>query len=103
MLKKKKQIQKTISDQDSNLSLDLGDEVQSDVEIQLDAYEWLEGKTQDILNLLSKTFYEKQAYGKSLLYPRMIRSLDDQWSKSENSRRYFSPIPNLIFNGSVLE
>ncbi|WP_049237798.1 DUF262 domain-containing protein [Moraxella canis] len=98
LLKKKKQIQKTISDQDLNLSLDLGDEVQSDVEIQLDAYEWLEGKTQDILNLLSKTFYEKQAYGKSPLYPRMIRSLDDQWSKSENSRRYFSPIANLIFN-----
>lgn len=99
LLKKMKQIEKIKNNNEGdNFELDLGEEVQNDINTQLNAYEWLEGKTQEILSLLSKTFYEKQAYGKSPLYPRMIRSLDDQWSKNEKSKKYFSPIANLIFN-----
>lgn len=98
LLKKKRQIEKVKNGEDTNLSLDLGKEIEDNVKSQLNAYEWLENKTHEILSLLSKTFYEKQAYGTSPLYPRMIRSLEDQWSKSENSRKYFSPIAHLIFN-----
>lgn len=98
LLKKTKQIEKIKNNEDVNLLLDLGEDVENDLSSQLNAFEWLDGKTQEVLSLLSKTFYEKQAYGKSPLYPRMIRSLDDQWSKNEKSRKYSSPIANLIFN-----
>lgn len=65
---------------------------------KLVAYNWLDGKTQEILHLLAKTFYEKQPYGKMPLYPRMIRSLEDQWSKNDKYIQYNSPIAHLIFN-----
>src|SRR5690606_2692374 len=29
---------------------------------------------------------------------RMIRSIDDQWSKNSTTKKYDSPIANLIFN-----
>lgn len=98
LLKKIAQIEKIKSDESKNPSLDLGEESKDAIDLQLDAYEWLDGKTQEILILLSRTFYEKQPYGRSPLYPRMIRSLDDQWSKNDKSKRYFSPIAHLIYN-----
>ena len=62
------------------------------------ALEWLDGQSREALSALSDTFYEKYSFGRSPLYPRMIRSIDDQWSKSSTTKKYNSPIANLIFN-----
>lgn len=97
-LKKKSQIEKIKNDKQENLSLNLGEESDNFVNTQFDAYKWLDGKTQEILILLARTFYERQPWGEAPLYPRMIRSLDDQWSKTESSKTYDSPIANLIYN-----
>ena len=94
--KKLNQIEKTLNDNGSQL--DFGSESKISIERQLDAFEWLDGRAREVLSLLAKTFYEKQSYGKCPLYPRMIRSLDDQWSKSERNKKYHSPVANLIFN-----
>lgn len=97
-LKKMKQIEKVLNGEGENLSINFGEEFSDEVRYNLDAYEWLNGQVSIILNLLSKTFYEKQSYGECPLYPRMIRSLDDQWSKKGKNKKYDSPIANLIFN-----
>lgn len=70
----------------------------SELESHVTAIEWLDGQTREVLSALSETFYEKYSFGKSPLYPRMIRSIDDQWSKGTATRKYDSPIANLIFN-----
>ncbi|OTG78520.1 hypothetical protein B9T23_00010 [Acinetobacter terrae] len=69
-----------------------------ELESQMTAFEWLDGQTREALSALSDTFYEKYSFGRSPLYPRMIRSIDDQWSKNSTTKKYDSPIANLIFN-----
>lgn len=97
-LRKMKQIEKTLSEEGENLSINFGEEFTDEIRDKLEAYEWLDGQVSAVLDLLSKTFYEKQSYGKCPLYPRMIRSLDDQWSKNDKNKKYDSPVANLIFN-----
>lgn len=79
-------------------SLDFGEDINTETDNILQALEWLDGQTKEVLSLLEDTFFEKHRSGQSPLYPRMIRSLDDQWSKSARERKYQSPIANLIFN-----
>lgn len=74
------------------------EEIPEELERNITAFEWLDGQTKVVLSSLADTFYEKHAFGRSPLYPRMIRSLDDQWSKSVNDKKYDSPIAHLIFN-----
>jgi hypothetical protein len=57
---------------------------------------WLDGQARRVMEELAATFHERQAYGDSPLYPRMIRSFDDQWSRSAQNAKYESPIANLI-------
>ncbi|WP_273453389.1 DUF262 domain-containing protein [Nevskia ramosa] len=58
--------------------------------------QWLEGQTLRVLSELDATFVNRQPYGDSPLYPRMIRSFDDQWSRSKQNAKYRSPIARLI-------
>ena len=90
----KNKIEKTF-DQEQN-SLDFGAERAEELQSFRDAFEWLDGQTRQVIDALSSTFYEKYPYGETPLYPRMIRSLDDQWSKSAKSRKYNSSIAHLI-------
>lgn len=57
---------------------------------------WMDGQTLRLIDELASTFHEKQASGDSPRYPRMIRSFDDQWSRSLTNAKYFSPIAHLI-------
>ncbi|ENX40070.1 DUF262 domain-containing protein [Acinetobacter courvalinii] len=75
-----------------------GAEISLELESHITALEWLDGQTKEALSALADTFYEKYSFGKSPLYPRMIRSIDDQWSKSPANKKYDSPIANLTFN-----
>lgn len=61
-------------------------------------FDWLDGQIKQLLSALSGTFYEKHPHGETPLYPRMIRSLDDTWSKSLKNRKYSSPIAYLTFS-----
>jgi hypothetical protein len=58
---------------------------------------WLENIGKKVLGELEGTFIERQRSGDSPIYPRMIRSFDDKWSKARTHAKYFSPIANLIF------
>lgn len=78
--------------------LSKGEDIPSDIKQKYEALEWLDGQTLEVLSALADTFYEKYPFGKSPLYPRMIRSIDDQWSKNPLTKRYESPIASLIFN-----
>jgi len=60
------------------------------------ALHWIDGQARRVVEELAATFYEKQAYGDSPLYPRMIRSFDDQWSRTAQHAKYESPIAHLI-------
>jgi hypothetical protein len=60
------------------------------------ALHWIDGQARRVVEELAATFFEKQAYGDSPLYPRMIRSFDDQWSRTEQHAKYESPIAHLI-------
>lgn len=57
---------------------------------------WLDGQARRILDELQSTFIEKHTFGDSPIYPRMIRSFDDQWSRSKTNATYSSPIAHLI-------
>jgi hypothetical protein len=59
---------------------------------------WLDGQTLNLLDGLATTFHDKQPSGDSPLYPRMIRSFDDQWSRNKGLAQYQSPIAHLIFS-----
>jgi len=58
---------------------------------------WLENIGKKVLGELEGTFIERQRSGDSPIYPRMIRSFDDKWSKQKVHAKYYSPISNLIF------
>jgi hypothetical protein len=58
---------------------------------------WLENIGEKVLGELEGTFIERQRSGDSPIYPRMIRSFDDKWSKQKVYAKYLSPISNLIF------
>lgn len=58
---------------------------------------WLENIGKKVLGELEGTFIERQRSGDSPIYPRMIRSFDDKWSKQKIHAKYSSPISNLIF------
>lgn len=79
-------------------ALDNEDEITPELESHIMALEWLDGQTKSVLSALADTFYEKHSFGKSPLYPRMIRSIDDQWSKNNLYKKYESPIAHLTFN-----
>jgi hypothetical protein len=57
---------------------------------------WLNGQALRIVQELSSTFHERQAYGNAPPYPRMIRSFDDQWARNSDHAIYNSPISHLI-------
>lgn len=63
-----------------------------------DSEKWLVGQTANMLDHLASTFHEKQSYGDAPLYPRMIRSFDDQWSKNKQYAKYASPIAYFLNN-----
>lgn len=94
-IKYKNKIEKIIADEVQN-SLDFGDEKEDELQNFRNAFEWLDGQTRQVINALASTFYEKYPYGETPLYPRMIRSLDDQWSKTSKKRKYNSSIAHLI-------
>lgn len=60
------------------------------------AEQWLNGQTLRVLAELESTFLNRQPFGDAPHYPRMIRSFDDQWSRSKASAKYNSPIARLI-------
>lgn len=60
-----------------------------------DAELWLNGQALRLVEELSSTFHERQAYGDAPPYPRMIRSFSDQWARSANNAIYVSPIAYL--------
>ncbi|HUW34113.1 MAG TPA: DUF262 domain-containing HNH endonuclease family protein [Planctomycetota bacterium] len=62
----------------------------------------LYSETINILQMLGAAFYERKNFGTTPIYPRLIRSFDDQWAKDEKLKRYESPIANLIYSYSVL-
>jgi hypothetical protein len=57
---------------------------------------WLDGQARRIVDELQSTFVERHPFGDSPLYPRMIRSFDDQWSRAKVNAKYESPIANLV-------
>ena len=57
---------------------------------------WLDGATLRILEDVASTFFERQPSGDSPIYPRIIRSFDDQWSRTTTNAQYTSPIAHLI-------
>ncbi len=59
--------------------------------------QWLDGQARSIIDKLEHTFLERQPYGDAPLYPRMIRSFHDQWSRSKASAQYRSPIAYLTW------
>lgn len=59
---------------------------------------WLDGQTLRLIDELASTFFDRRPSGDSPLYPRMIRSFDDQWSQSRANARYSSPIAYLILS-----
>lgn len=61
-----------------------------------EAERWIDGQSRRVIDELQQTFIERQAFGDAPLYPRMIRSFDDQWSRSKTSAQYNSPIAYLI-------
>lgn len=95
--KKKTSVENALNSQQQS-NLDFGEEANSEVDNILQAFEWLDGQAKSVLSDLENVFFEKHAFGRSPLYPRMIRSLDDQWSRDANQKKYQSPIANLIFN-----
>lgn len=67
-------------------------------EENMEAFKWLDGKTIDVLTDLALTFYENYGRGNSPFYPRMIRSLEDSWSRDKDKCHYHSPAAHLTFN-----
>ncbi|WP_440597857.1 DUF262 domain-containing protein [Acidovorax sp. 22279] len=59
--------------------------------------QWLDGQSRSIIDKLEHTFVERQPFGDSPLYPRMIRSFDDQWARSKANAQYKSPIAYLTW------
>ena len=70
---------------------------QPDVEEDKGRYQ-LYSETINILQNLGQSFYETRNYGASPIYPRLIRAFDDQWSTDTKTKKYDSPIANLIFS-----
>ncbi|MEW5943257.1 MAG: DUF262 domain-containing HNH endonuclease family protein [Pseudomonadota bacterium] len=62
------------------------------------AEKWLDGQTLRLIDELASTFFDRRPSGDSPLYPRMIRSFDDQWSQSLAHAQYRSPIAYLILS-----
>ena len=70
---------------------------QPDVEKDKGRYQ-LYSETINILQNLGQSFFETRNYGASPIYPRLIRAFDDQWSTDTKTKKYESPIANLIFS-----
>ena len=56
---------------------------------------WLDGQARHVIDALFQTFIERHSFGESPLYPRMIRSFDDQWSRTKALAIYKSPVAHL--------
>jgi hypothetical protein len=59
-------------------------------------HNWLDERCVMLLEELRETFVEIHRVGDAKLYPRMIRSFQDQWAHSAVNARYTSPIARLI-------
>lgn len=58
--------------------------------------EWVNSLAQGVLGNLKKTFCDEYDYGDLQFYPRMIRSIDDQWARTKKFVKYESPIAKLV-------
>lgn len=65
--------------------------------IEMEALDWLNSLAQSVLGNLKKTFCDEYDYGDLKFYPRMIRSIDDQWARSKKLVKYESPIAKLVY------
>lgn len=92
---KDKAINKYESEQENESSIEEDTHSIQDV---ISLFDWLDGQIKELLSVLSGTFYEKQSHGETPFYPRMIRSLDDTWSRSIKNRKYASAIAHLTFS-----
>jgi hypothetical protein len=61
-------------------------------------HKWLDERCVMLLEELRETFVEIHRVGDAKLYPRMIRSFQDQWAHSSEHARYTSPIARLILD-----
>ncbi len=59
-------------------------------------HSWLNDRCVMLSEELRDTFVEVHRVGDAKLYPRMIRSFQDQWAHSSANARYTSPIARLI-------
>ncbi len=59
-------------------------------------HNWLNDRCVMLSEELRDTFVELHRIGDAKLYPRMIRSFQDQWAHSSTNARYTSPIARLI-------
>ena len=69
-----------------------------------DSYLWLYNKAQELCSALEKTYQIDKVHGEKdenhnyRYYPRIIRSLDDSWSRKKKHAQYSSPVANYLFN-----
>ena len=61
-----------------------------------DVTNWLQNRSSDVLLNLKETFLIEKPRGERPLYPRIIRSIHDQWSVESKLALYVSPIASLI-------
>jgi uncharacterized protein with ParB-like and HNH nuclease domain len=67
------------------------------------AYAWIFDRSREICSYLSTTFQIDMVHGQSnegkeyKWYPRMIRSLEDTWSREVKTAKYNSPIAHYLF------
>lgn len=92
---KDKAIKKYETEQENDDSVE---EYTDSIQDIISLFDWLDGQIKELLSVLSGTFYEKQSHGETPFYPRMIRSLDDTWSRSIKNRKYASAIAHLTFS-----
>lgn len=61
-----------------------------------DSITWLMDEAAAVLKELYETFITRQHSGQAKLYPRIIRALDDKWSRDPAKALYESPIAKFI-------
>lgn len=61
-------------------------------------FEWIYGRSMMLIQNLLKTYKMDQGIGEEFyqFYPKMIRSIDDQWSKKSRNAKYTSPIARYL-------
>ncbi len=70
---------------------------------QEDEYRWIYAKSREVESLLKSTYQFDMAWGEEAdgknyqLYPRIIRSLEDSWSRDPKTVKYKSAVSNYLF------